>query len=56
MTQFERIKAMSIDEMAEAFGKDNYCQICILRDGQTCNNTSCKQGIKQYLESEVEEE
>lgn len=55
-TNYERIKAMSIDEMAEAFGKDNYCQVCMLTEGQTCDNTPCKQGIMQYLESGVEEE
>lgn len=53
LTNYDRIKSMSVEKMAEAFAKDNYCQFCKLNEGQTCDNTSCKEGIMQYLESEV---
>ena len=55
MTNYERIKAMSIDEMVEKFAKNGYCEFCKLKELQTCDIT-CKQGIRQYLEGEVEEE
>ncbi len=54
-TNFEKIKAMSIDEMVEKFAKNGYCEFCKLKESQTCDNP-CEQGIRQYLESEVEEE
>ncbi len=59
MTNYERIKEMSIDELAQAMGdcaKDYGCYCCpfeyecIKQSGNTC-----KQHIKSWLESEVTE-
>lgn len=55
MTNYEKIKAMSIDEMVEKFAKNGCCGFCKLKESQTCD-IPCKQGIRQYLESEDEEE
>ena len=58
MTNFEKIKNMSFEEMAKWFaieiGGECYscpaCDYCIMTIG-----TSCQERIKQWLESEVEE-
>ena len=52
MTNFEKIKEMSLEEMAEQL--EGECCFCKLVDGQSCNNTECKQGASQWLKSEVE--
>jgi hypothetical protein len=51
-TNYERIKNMTIEAIAELIQE---CNLCKLTEGQTCENTSCKQGITQFLEAEVEE-
>lgn len=57
MTNYERIKSMSIDEMAE-FLCDNFkCNICPAFDGNYCPNSNlkiCSKAMKKYLESEAE--
>ena len=58
MTNYERIKNMSVEEMAgEITGKIDDCPDCICYsqcDGYENNNT-CISKIIQWLESEVEE-
>lgn len=58
LTNYERIKNMSVDEMAgEITSKIDDCPDCICYsqcDGYENNNT-CISKIKQWLESEVEE-
>lgn len=56
MTNFDRIKAMSVEKLAEELAKDSACEFCKMRDEQTCDKITCEQGIIQWLESEVEEE
>jgi hypothetical protein len=56
-TNYERIKAMSVDEMAEFFVDCTSCEMCPRLDlcadlGTTVNEY--KQVIKQWLESEAE--
>lgn len=56
-TNYERIKAMSVDEMAEFLSDYASCETCprlysCLRLGTTLDE--CKQVIKQWLESEAE--
>lgn len=55
MTNFERIKAMSIEELAKELAKDSACEFCKTLDEQTCDKITCEQGIIQWLESEVVE-
>lgn len=52
MNNFEKIKTMSIEEMAEYMG----CEACIYNDKDCYTNENlCNKGIKQWLEREVEE-
>ena len=55
MTNFERIKAMSVEELAKELAKDSACEFCKILDGKTCINSTCEEGIIQWLESEVTE-
>ncbi len=58
MTNYERIKTMSIEDMANLFAEISICCIlqncnsCPINDAQFC----CTEYIKIWLESEVEEE
>ena len=55
MTNYDRIRNMSVDEMAEFINGRSPCDTCKLHDGQTCANVWCIQGVKQWLESEVDD-
>lgn len=59
MTNYDRIKAMSIEEMAYFINRDcdGVCNCCVFRRNENCydNEDKCEFGIKQWLESEVEE-
>lgn len=55
MTNFERIKAMSVEGLAKELAKDSACEFCKMLDKQTCIKITCEQGIIQWLESEVTE-
>lgn len=58
-TNFEKIKLMSIEEMTGNIYKyaHNMCVFCVYRQGWKCASPlkTCVNGIKQWLESEVEE-
>jgi len=54
-TNHDRIKVLTLEELADLLAENNCCQFCKLDESQTCSNTYCKQGILQYLESEVAE-
>lgn len=57
MTNYEKIKAMSIEEMAD-FLNDSGCGWCNFNAGcnyPECGDECCKIGIKNFLEREVEE-
>lgn len=59
-TNFERIKAMSVEEMAHLLGRnadcENYC--AFVDEIGACNGQGnvCTMGVKKWLESEVETE
>lgn len=64
MNNFERIKKMSLDEMAEFSSIFQRCCFCIasskedgmtVKDGAICRKLKCKDGIKQWLQQEVRE-
>lgn len=64
MTRFDRIKAMSIEEMAEYFAMDKHpnspCYVCKHDEGLFCSKGDCspeykRKVFKEYLESEVQE-
>ena len=57
LTNYERIKAMSVEEMAELFSDYTSCEMCPQLDWCIERGVSldeCKQVIKQWLESEAE--
>ena len=54
MTNLDRIKNMTLDEMAELLGT-KACECCAYRSLPPCGFKSCKDGIKKWLEQEAEE-
>lgn len=59
MTNYERIKAMSVEEIAEyiLLSEPSYCHFCVyLGHNHEETGYDCREGIQKWLESEVEEE
>ncbi len=54
MTRYERIKAMTIEEMADWL-IDMGCKSCIHFVDTNCNTSNCESGCKQWLEQEETE-
>lgn len=59
MTNYERIKDMGVNEMANFLhiDCDGACECCVFNRNTNCyeNADKCKLGIREWLESEVEE-
>ena len=53
MTNGDRIRQMSNEELAKFINIASPCSKCINEDYETCN-ALCLEGIKAYLESEEE--
>lgn len=53
MNNYERIKAMSIEEMADFFSLHFSCEYCV-GGSDYCNYSisKCEKSLKQWLESE----
>lgn len=57
MTNFEKIKAMSVEEMAKWFDEMSMeCENCPAIKYCTVDHKTCEETIQGYLESEVEED
>ena len=59
MTNFERIKAMSIEELADLLAKRNFSCMPFCKSCEKCNTNTfsypfCVAGIKTWLEKEVQ--
>ena len=57
MTNGDRIRQMSNEELVEDILNSDFCScdLCIYEcSGRECVENACKEGIKAYLESEVE--
>ncbi len=54
MNNFEKIKAMSIDEMAEFIAENINCGSCCLTDTACSVDLECDEVVKQWLETESE--
>lgn len=56
MNNFEKIKAMSIEEMAKYLTKitAEYCEYCPLQKICDEQDIYCREAIKQWLEAESE--
>ena len=57
MTNYEKIKNMSIEEMAEFIDSPTVdCERCAYyKNGKCLSDDDCKVGIQKWLESEAEE-
>lgn len=56
-TNYDRIRNMSLEQMAYILEAPPCCKCRLYKyAGQTCENTACTQGVRQWLEMEVEEE
>ena len=55
MTNYDRIKSMSVEEMAEYLSDHWSCVDCAFEKDCDDNYISCHKNIKQWLEQEVEE-
>ncbi len=59
VTNFDRIKAMSVEEMAELLERNANCEkYCVFTEDGVCNASGnvCLEGITRWLESEVQGE
>ena len=58
MTNYERIKNMSVEKMAKELNKMSTCDFCHYNKkcGQGYPDRECADGIRLWLESEVETE
>ena len=58
LSNYDRIRNMSIDEMVELLTIETWCQTCVLCETDCpvleMSTKSCKENIKKWLESEVE--
>lgn len=57
MTNYDRIKNMSVEKMAEAILHKRPCNLCVRSACDSCSDAKekCEYYIKQWLETEVEE-
>ena len=60
LTNFQKIKSMSLDEMANFLPMaGEYCEVCIFRYSPLCTEKSedmnCTRTIKKWLQEESEE-
>lgn len=57
MNNYERIKAMSIEKMTDFLSLHFSCEYCV-GGSDYCNYSisKCEKSLKQWLESEVEDE
>ncbi len=59
MTNFENLKQMDVEELAELLCDNFDCDICPAYDANYCtikNTSICSIAMKKYLESEVQGE
>ena len=55
MNNYERIKNMSIDEMAEVLSKRSGCYGCPCEDNTFCKGGCCYFSVRDWLEKECKQ-
>lgn len=55
MTNREKIKNMTVEEMVEFINCVGACNYCIYADDDDCKGAKCKEGITAWLNQEAEE-
>ena len=57
MTNFERIKAMTLQEFAKWFEETSVCECCACGNSRrACTGVTCTLNIKRWLEQEAKTE
>jgi hypothetical protein len=56
MNNYDKIKNMTVDEMAEYISKSSNCGKCAFLELNFACHCECSKGIKQWLEEECEDE
>ena len=56
MTNYKKIKNMSVKEMADFIDRNDCCDCCAYRVDGCRALIDCPEGIKKWLESEAEDE
>ena len=55
-TNYERIKNMTVDEMAKCISETSNCGKCTLADFDLACHCECFKGVKQWLLEEYKDE
>ena len=55
MTNYEKIKQMTVEEMADFIILKDDCECCHYADDDACDKFECRDGIKAWLEQEADE-
>lgn len=55
MTNYEKIKNMTVAEMVMFIDCEGTCNYCIYADDDNCKGLKCREGVKAWLNQEVEE-
>lgn len=55
MIEYDRIKTMTVDEMAAWLEEISQCKCCVRKDRPACSGIYCKLNIKRWLEQEAAE-
>lgn len=56
MTNYERIKNMTLEEMSKIIGTGNPCEFCVYNDSLTSclsSDVDCSNAIKEWLKQEI---
>lgn len=54
MDNGDKIRSMNNEELARYLDELPACYLCAYKDAQLCVSKSCIEGIKEFLEQEVE--
>ena len=55
MTNYEKIKNLTLEEMIEFVHCEGACNYCIYADDDDCKGLKCREGIREWLNQEAED-
>lgn len=55
MTNYEKIKNMTVAEMVMFIDFEDTCNYCVYANDDNCKGLKCREGVKAWLNQEVEE-
>lgn len=53
MTNFEKIKNMTVEEMVEFIIYEHSCDCCNCADDDDCKGLKCREGVREWLKQEA---